>query len=402
MALLMQGAGRFSAALLLGWVVMALPHASAATERPETERAFARVVEALRKGQRQVAEVELAALLEQAPNFRAGHWLQAEMYRAVAGDRAAEAVADHLVAPVALDRLQAELQARAAAETAAPPDGYWPDVLIDVSGRHRSVIVVDLAASQLYLLARDETGALRLVRRHYASIGENGSHKRLEGDLRTPVGVYHVTRWIDGQTLPDLYGSGAFPVNYPNAWDRALRRTGHGIWLHGVPRATYTRAPRSSEGCVTMANDDLTALQAHIDIGQTPVVFADVLQWIAPTQVQGVRADWQARIEAWRGHWSARDTEAYLAHYDDAFTTERMDRDAFAAHKRRVNAGKTFIDVRLRDLDLWRYPGPERPTVLAEFTQDYRSDTYSSVSRKQQFWQQDPNGLWRIVREITL
>lgn len=397
----MHVAGRVLATLLV-WVAVALPGDSAAAERPETERAFARVIEALRQGHRQVAEVELAALLERSPNFRAGHWLQAEMYRAVAGKAAPESVADRPNAAAALEGLQAELQARAVAEAAGPPNGYWPDVVLDVSDRHRSVIVVDLAASQLYLLARDGADTLRLVRRHYASIGENGSHKRLEGDLRTPVGVYHVTRWIDGQTLPDLYGSGAFPVNYPNAWDRSLRRTGHGIWLHGVPRATYTRAPRSSEGCVTMANDDLTALQAHIDIGQTPVVFADALQWVAPAQVQAIRAEWQTRVEAWRAHWSARDTEAYLAYYDDAFSTERMDRAAFADHKRRVNASKTFIDVRLRDLDLWRYPGPDRPTVLAEFTQDYRSNTYYSVSRKQQFWQQDPEGRWRIVREITL
>jgi len=36
--------------------------------------------------------------------------------------------------------------------------------------------------------------------------------------------------------LSDFYGAGAYPVNFPNIWDRRKQRSGHGIWLHGLPK----------------------------------------------------------------------------------------------------------------------------------------------------------------------
>ena len=97
--------------------------------------------------------------------------------------------------------------------------------------------------------------------------------------------------------------------------------------------------------------------------------------------------------------WSSRDTDRYLGFYGSDFSTQGMDRKAFAAHKRRVNASKKFIDVQLRDLSLFRYPGTEEPLWLAEFTMDYKSDNYSVSGRKQQFWKRTPEGAWQIFRE---
>ena len=36
-------------------------------------------------------------------------------------------------------------------------------------------------------------------------------------------------------SLGMIGGDGAFPLNYPNEWDRRLNKTGSGIWLHGTP-----------------------------------------------------------------------------------------------------------------------------------------------------------------------
>src|SRR3546814_8483534 len=48
--------------------------------------------------------------------------------------------------------------------------------------------------------------------------------------------------------LPDFYGDGAYPLNYPNEWDKHEGRKGYGIWLHGTPSTTYSRPPRASDG----------------------------------------------------------------------------------------------------------------------------------------------------------
>jgi murein L,D-transpeptidase YafK len=368
-----------------------------APQRTDAEMALNRVVDALRQGERVVAVNELEALIRSEPDFRAAHWLHAELLSARAGR---QAVLPPGVDPLAFEELRAELHLRAEAEASLPADGDVPNAVMALAARHPYLIVVDLNLARLYVLKNDN-GRLSLIRHHYAAIGRNGTRKVLEGDLRTPVGIYHVTEWRDGISLPDLYGSGAFPVDYPNAWDQFMQRTGYGIWLHGVPSGTYTRAPKSSEGCVTMANDDLTALLPYIEVGQTPVVFSDELQWLSAPEAEAQRAKWLLRLEDWRSAWTSGDTETYLDYYHPLFSSSEMTREQFVEHKRRINESKAFIDVEITDLNLWRYPGVDAPMVLVEFSQRYNANHHSSVSQKQQYWRQLPDGSWKIFREVS-
>ncbi len=80
------------------------------------------------------------------------------------------------------------------------------------------VILVDQQSSRVYLY-RNNAGDLQLETDYFITIGLKGYGKQKRGDQKTPIGVYHVTRYIDGMELPDLYGEGAFPINYPNTWD---------------------------------------------------------------------------------------------------------------------------------------------------------------------------------------
>lgn len=78
---------------------------------------------------------------------------------------------------------------------------------------------------------------------YYISVGKGGGDKRREGDEKTPIVVYRVSSYLPGSSLPDMYGPGAFPIDYPNPWDRKLGRTGSGIWLHGTESERFSRAP---------------------------------------------------------------------------------------------------------------------------------------------------------------
>src|SRR5258708_11690335 len=123
--------------------------------------------------------------------------------------------------------------------------------------------------ARLYLYQND-SGRPLLVAGYYVRSGKNGPLKVREGDEKTPIGVYHVTARLPQQKLSDFYGSGAFPINYPNEWDRIQGRNGHGIWLHGTPSDTYSRPPRSSNGCVVPANSHLEPLARNLHVGLTP------------------------------------------------------------------------------------------------------------------------------------
>ncbi|MDO6459440.1 L,D-transpeptidase family protein [Granulosicoccaceae sp. 1_MG-2023] len=161
-----------------------------------------------------------------------------------------------------------------------PPAGTLPDVLVQPAPQTQHIIAVDLHAARLYLLARDDEGHFHLSEDHYISIGLGGSGKRREGDLRTPVGIYDIDGFKPDRKLPELYGSGAFTLAFPNHYDRQRGIDGSGIWLHGMPHDQLSRPPQDSEGCVVMRNDLLEHLYALIEPQTTPVILAEQLNWV--------------------------------------------------------------------------------------------------------------------------
>ena len=386
---------RFSRAVLAALLGLTLPLAAGAAE-PHPETQLLAALDDLNNGRVEAARETLDDLLRREPNFRLARLFYSEIEAASDGRPVRDLAS--LSGPE-IDGLVEEARLRLQTRQDAIPEGAVPDVILNLSADHPHAVVVDLPRARLYLV-ENRDGALRVVRSYYASIGKSGWGKKSVGDNRTPVGIYHITGFIRDQALPELYGAGAFPVSYPNVWDRRLKYTGSGIWLHGVPRDTYARAPRSSEGCVTLANADLMDLAPFLRTGVTPVVFTDTLSWRPRQQGEEQRAEFMAQVEAWRARWSAKDTDGYLAYYADDFETDGMNKAAFTAHKKRVNAGKKFIDVQLDDIDLFRYPGGDG-LMLARFTQRYRSDNFATTSEKEQFWRRLPDGRWQIVKEAS-
>ena len=211
---------------------------------------------------------------------------------------------------------------------------------------------------------------------------------------KTPIGVYHVTANLPRQKLTDFYGSGAFPINYPNAWDRRLGRNGHGIWLHGTPSDTYSRPPRASDGCIVLSNADLEVVGRTVQIGLTPVIIADEIEWMEPGAFDQERGGLAAAFEAWRADWESRDSAKYLSHYAARFRSEDQDLAAWSAHKRKVNAGKEWIKVGVSRVSMLQYP--RENFVVVSFDQDYKSNNLSNAMRKRQYWIRE-DGRWRIL-----
>jgi len=177
----------------------------------------------------------------------------------------------------------------------------------------------------------------------------------------------------------------------------SLARNGHGIWLHGTPSATYARPPRASDGCIVLANPDLESVGQRLQIGLTPVIIADEIEWSDAASLQTERAGLAAALEQWRADWQSRDTERYLAHYSQRFGSQGQDFAGWAAHKRKVNAAKSWIKVGLSRVTMLRYPH-ERDMVVVSFDQDYKSDGLSNVMKKRQYWAKE-GGRWKILYE---
>ena len=355
-----------------------------------------RSLDLLRSGQLDAAIAELDNLVGRFPNFRLAHWVRGDMLLARAGKK--PRIGEVASSSEPLRDLQAELQARVRNRVEPPPAGIVPRYLLRLEVR-KQAIVVDAERFRSYLYENTD-GTPRLVRDYYSTIGKQGAAKEREGDKRTPVGVYHVTSRISGARLPDFYGWGAFPIDYPNEWDRRVGRSGNGIWIHGVPSYTYARAPLASDGCVALANPELEELAAWIEPGSTPIVITDKLEWSSPEDLRVEAELFDRQLEAWRKDWQSRDTERYLAHYATSFRSDGMDLGAWSAYKRRVGGGKHWVTVDISSVSVLRSPGREA-VVVATFDQHYRSNNRDQKARKRQYWVIE-DGRWKIAYEARL
>jgi hypothetical protein len=181
--------------------------------------------------------------------------------------------------------------------------------------------------------------------------------------------------------------------------DRIEGRTGHGIWLHGVPSDTFARPPQSSDGCVVLANPDFDALLPLMQIGLTPVVIAPRIDWVDAGTVEASRASLAQAVEAWRRDWEGRDMQAYLRHYSPAFSGGSAARDlaVWSEQKSQVNASKTWVRIGLRNTSMFLDPNRDNLAVV-QFEQDYASNNLNQQMRKRQYWKLE-GGRWRIVYE---
>jgi murein L,D-transpeptidase YafK len=335
------------------------------------------------------------ALLRAKPNFRLAYLIKGDLLLARGRELKAFGNAPR-GSSARLDDLRAEALVRLHAYRDRPSKDRVPRYLMQMPADQRYAIVVDNKRSRLYLY-QNENGRPRFVADYYISIGKRGGEKRREGDDKTPVGVYHVTASLPRSKLSDLYGSGAFPISYPNEWDKRHGRNGHGIWLHGTPSNTYSRAPRASNGCVVLANADLDALSKKLQVGLTPVIISEQVEWLSLDDWNTERNALNAEIENWRSDWESLDTERFLTHYSSKFSAGHENFSDWRRHKRQVNSGKTWIKLGLSNMSVFRNPGGDE-LVVVTFDQDYRSSNLSNKMKKRQYWTKE-GGKWRIIYE---
>ena len=374
-------------------LLLALPAFAA---EPSPENRLSGVFQAIEANQPDVALTRVDALIRDHPNFRLAHLVRGDLLLARSRPLQTFGNVAKTVPQERIADLREEALARLHAQRERPSEDRLPRLILQLHPEQKHVLVVDSRRSRLYVFA-NANGRPRLVADYYVTLGKNGMEKTREGDQKTPIGVYHVTANLPRQKLTDFYGSGAFPINYPNEWDRRRGRNGHGIWLHGTPSALYSRPPRASDGCIVLSNPDLQTVGAYVQVGLTPVIIADEIEWSEASAVEAERSSLSAAFEQWRADWESRDAGRYLSHYSARFSAGGQDLAAWDAHKRAVNAGKSWVKVKTTRVSMFGYPR-EGEFVVVTFDQDYRSNNLANVMRKRQYWVREA-GQWKILYE---
>ena len=342
-------------------------------------------------------------LVKDFPNFALAQLVHGDLL--LAQTRPLKAMGDmpeatlRAAVPGTLAELREESLLRIKALRERPPAGMVPSQFVRLSPRNLHAIAVDPSRARLYLFENTAAGA-KLIADFYMSVGKLGIDKSIEGDLRTPLGIYFVTNTLDPNSLKDLYGAGALPINYPNPYDLRRGKTGSGIWLHGVPSNQFARAPKATDGCVAVSNPDLLRILNTVEIRSTPVVIAPSLQWVNPATPNPDAKAFEAMWEQWRTAKASGDLARTMAHYTSDFNSYGKTLADWTGVVKNDIALAKGKPVQIKDQSVLYSPeNAQNATMVVTFAELRSGSTYAPVKR--QYWLRSAatQNQWKIFFE---
>ena len=271
-----------------------------------------------------------------------------------------------------------------------------PAYILEVPDSIGDILVADAGAARLWRFAMLDGQANERDQR-YMSIGINGVGKRKAWDRRTPLGIYFITERLDTSRMHEKYGVAAFPLDYPNAWDRYHRRTGDGIWLHGVDKNNPERPPLDTDGCLSLPNDELTKIADDLKPQVTPVIVARDMELVSRGELRETRLAFRRVLDAWRQSQEQGDVLAYLSMYSQDFRFGDLDKNEWAEYRFAVFEERELNAIELEDVLLMA--DPEEPGLfLSRFTQVLTTAGNEVRTTKRLYWKRDEAN-WTIISE---
>jgi len=272
-----------------------------------------------------------------------------------------------------------------------------PAMLIRIPASIDTLFIAETSTSAFYRFERvaDEvvsSGSYSM------SIGQKGAGKERSGDKRTPLGAYFVTEQLDTSKLHEKYGVTAFPLDYPNEWDRRAARDGDGIWVHGVLAGGEPRPPLDTDGCIALSNETLLMLAPSFVDNVTPVLVTRKVDWIKPADTAALRAELEASIAAWASSQTEGDLYSYLSLYDENFSRWGMDKAEWSSLALEALRRRAEHTVSVSDLLLVAYPEEDR-VFLSRFRVTVVERETETVTSGRLYWRRNDGGALKIIAE---
>ena len=375
------------------------PVRAQAVRKADPEELLSDIYKELSRNNLRMAEKKADALVEAYPNFRLGHLVRGDILLMHTRPVTMLGAAVPSGSEAKLADLRREAAVRLQAQPGRPSDALLPRALLQMRKDQRHALIVDAKHSRLYLY-ENRNDQLRLLQDFYVSQGKLGINKLKEGDMRTPVGVYYIIGRLPGVKLPDMYGKGALPLDYPNDWDKVQGRSGSGIWVHGTPPETFSRPPLSTDGCVVVSNDDLNFLTRTVEIGKTPILIGDQVEFVSKEQMERDLRVASALVETWRRDVESRDEAGLKALYSPRFKSSADEDVTTWLAKNQFLPGAKKIVVKVSETSYFRQPSQEE-VIVSNFTQQTVVGKYRHAVRKKQYWAKEGKS-WKIVAESNV
>ncbi|MDI6687304.1 MAG: L,D-transpeptidase [Desulfobacterales bacterium] len=229
-----------------------------------------------------------------------------------------------------------------------------PDVLIsfDNDSSSKYAMVVEKGTQQLLVYYYGDS--FKEMYRFKCSTGEVAGRKFRSGDKKTPEGLYFFTNKYKKRDLSSIYGTMAFPINYPNFFDRVEGRNGHSIWLHGTNQPIKAR---DSNGCIVLANQDIDRLEKYIVLHKTPIVIVNNLSYASFDDKSKIKNSIFNFLKQWNNALENGTYHEYLEYYAPEYLPDISWWTEWNKVKKIYSASNLNLSVEVRRRSILRHNG---------------------------------------------
>ncbi|EKN0152674.1 murein L,D-transpeptidase [Campylobacter jejuni] len=221
--------------------------------------------------------------------------------------------------------------------------------------------------------------------------------KKIEGDLKTPVGFYELGRKFN--PCDPYYGPFAFATTYPNLLDKVQGKTGGGIWIHGYPLDGSRLDEFKTRGCIALFNNNL---EKFAQVVQDKKVFVMTEEKEKIRAKKDQIASLLADLFTWKLAWTNSNTNTYLSFYDEQEFKrfDKMKFEQFASMKKSIFSRKEDKKIKFSDINISPYPNLENETMYRiSFYEDYYTKNYQFRGDKILYVKIDSKGKMKILAE---
>lgn len=281
---------------------------------------------------------------------------------------------------------------------------FYPKALLSLSKYFsHHVIVVEKSTHTLYLYENDN-GSPRLKGQYQIATGKKSGDKIFQGDHRTPEGIYHFTEFLDHAQLlkrhgqaGEIYGVGAFVMNYPNPIDAYNGKTGGGIWLHSTNDETRIEKGLDSRGCIVAHNQNLIKISDFIELDKTNIIVVQNLDFLTKSAWDTERSKIQDTIDTWLSSWKEEKFDDYISYYSpkEFRDPSRGSYNSFKSYKKAVFSNPGAPEINASEFTILQ----TTDYSIVTFIQDYSSNSIKDIGKKILYLKKDEFYNWKIVAE---
>ncbi|PIF04910.1 MAG: hypothetical protein CSA86_00235 [Arcobacter sp.] len=258
---------------------------------------------------------------------------------------------------------------------------YWDYYLKNkelVNGYYESIRYVVICQKDLKDIKIYDTKSKAQLFNSDVFLGKAKGDKKVEGDLKTPIGAYKLTKRITN--VDPFYGPLALTTNYPNLYDKSQGKTGHGIWIHGLP--LNQKRDDFTQGCIALDNTKIKNLDKTINIENSVLVISEKkLNTVTKEDISIVLSN----IFKWRDAWIKSNITSYLSFYNKKFKKSNgQNFQKFLEYKKRVFLKNEKKTIRFSNINIIPYPNELNKKIFKIVMDElYRTKNYKFDGKKE-------------------